>query len=177
MFPPPFSRHAQPSMWLRLRQADWYTLSDAPLDASCILLCLLLGGNFPLDFSGSGWELLALPPWPLLGGVALQVKRERQARCKTGIEYETRRRSAKDCPEDSCLEKRWTLLIWAIPFFSVKMKEQAFKFISLNKPLEILEGKKSHCTRQHLFWDIKVADLIFLSGLAISCTNPLRVQW
>ena len=67
---------------------------------------------------------------------------------KTGELYWTRRRSAKEihCPEETCLEKRWTLLIWAIPPFSVKMKEQIFTFIPLNEPSEILGGKEGSPT-------------------------------
>lgn len=133
----------------------------------------VLWGNFPLEFSGSGWELLALPPWLPLGG-----DNPSGEAWKTGMEYGTRKRSAKDCPEESCLKKRWTWLLWAIILFSVKMKEQTFTFIPLNKPFEILEGKeRSPAVFKHLFWDIKVADLIFLSGLAICCTNPLRIEW
>lgn len=105
---------------------------------------------------------------------------------KTSVLYWTRRKSAKEvgCPEKTSLEKRWVLLICAIPPFSVKIKEQIFTLIPLNVPrytglYRDTGGKetKSHCIYLHPFSGVKVADLIFLSGLVISCTNPLRVQW
>lgn len=124
---------------------------------------------------GLGWDLLAPPPGLPSGGSASGEA------SKTGALYWTRRRSPKElrCPEETCLEKGCTLLIWAIPSLSVKMKEQIFTFIPLSEPSEILGGKgeKSHCISLHPFSDIEVAALIFLSGLAISCPNPLRVQW
>lgn len=48
----------------------------------------------------------------------------------------------------------------------------------LNEPSEILGGKRgqSHCISVHPFSDVKVAALIFLSEIAISCRNPLGAQ-
>lgn len=54
------------------------------------------------------------------------------------------RRSSKEihCPEETFLEKRWALFLWAILPFSVKMKEQIFTFIPLTEPSEILKAKE-----------------------------------
>lgn len=90
---------------------------------------------------------------------------------KTGIEYGTRRRSAKDCPVESCLEKRWTLLIWAIVLFCVKMKEQAFTFIPLNEPLE---GKvRSPTVFSSIFSETLKLQISFFSlGLLLVAQTP-----
>lgn len=138
MFLPPFSQHCN-----HLCGHGWgqqtNKLSDAPLDASSILPYLqVCWGNFPLEFSVSGWGLLALPPWLPLGGDSPLGEGERQAWSTEqgeGLQRTVLKRAA-----------------WRIDghylsgqFSSVKMKEHTFTFIPLNKPLEILEGKKSCC--------------------------------